>query len=113
MESGRVPEKGPGEYRKSGIRASTEEGWIQESTGKGRIRASAQKVESVRVPEKCRIRASVKKMEIRASTGKVEFGRVPEKGLGEYRERVKSGRVPKMWNPGEYRRRVRVSTGKG
>ena len=43
----------------------------------------------------------------------MESERVPEKGLGEYLERVESGLVPEMWNPGEYWRRVRVSTGKG
>ena len=43
----------------------------------------------------------------------MKSGRVPEKGQGEYRESVESGRVPEMWNPGEYRRRVRVSTEKG
>ena len=52
-------------------------------------------------------------MEIRASTRKVESGQVPKKGLGEYRERVESGRVSEMWNLGEYRTRVWVSTGKG
>ena len=79
VESRQVPKKGrnPGKYQKSGIRASTKEGWIQESTKK------------------------------------VGSGRVPEKGPGEYQERVESGRVPERWNLGEYRRRVRVSTEKG
>ena len=76
MKSEQAPEKGPGKHRKR-VRAGTE---------KGRIRASA---------------------------GKVESGRVPEKGSGEYRERVESERVPEMWNLGEYQRRVRVSTGEG
>ena len=48
------------------------------STGKGRIPASAEKVES---------------------------GRVPKKGPGEYREMVESGRVLENRNPGEYRKR--------
>ena len=34
----------------------------------------------------------------------MESGRVPEKDLGEYRERIESGRVPEMWNPGKYQK---------
>ena len=34
----------------------------------------------------------------------MESGRVPEKGPSEYWERVKSGKVPEMWNPGKYRK---------
>ena len=63
--------------------------------------------------EKGIIRASAKKVEIRASTGKMESRRVSEKGPGEYQKRVESGRAPEMWNPGEYRRMIRVSTRKG
>ena len=74
MESGLVPKKGrnPNEYRKSGIRASTGEGWIQASSGKGRIRVSAGKVE------------------IWASAGKVESRRVPKRwDPSEYWRRVR------------------------
>ena len=40
------------------------------------------------------------------------FGRVPEKGLGEYWERVESGRG-KSRNPGKYwKGGIRASTGK-
>ena len=46
MGSGRVPKMGnPGKYRKGRIRASIGEGKIRVSTGKGRIRASTGKVE--------------------------------------------------------------------
>ena len=62
MESGRVPKK-------------------------GRIRASAKKVESGRVPKKGRIQANTEKVEIRASVGKW-------KNPG--------GRVLERWNPGEW-----------
>ena len=62
-------------------------------TEKGRIRASARKVESGRVPEKGRdeykevwIWASTKKGRIREGAKKVESGRVLEKGPSEYRE---------------------------
>ena len=53
---------------------------------------------------KCEIRAITEKGRIWASARKVESGRVPEKGPGEYWERVESGRVPEMWNPGKYRK---------
>ena len=60
------------------------------------------------------------------------LGETPEKGSGKHRkmldsgeyrkkggipasaEKVESGRVPEMWDPGEYREgNLRVSTGKG
>ena len=66
---------------------------------------------------------STEKGGILASTGKVGSGRVPKKwDLGEYKKygiwastrKVGSGRVPKMGNPGEYRKcKIRVSIGKG
>ena len=83
--SKRVLEKGPGEYWKGGIRASTG------------------------------------KVEIQASTGKVGSRRVPERwDPGEYRRRVRvstekvgCGRVSEMWDPGEYRKcGIRASTEK-
>ena len=40
---------------------------------------------------------STGKGRIPTSVGKVESGGVPKKGLGEYREMVKSGRVPKKY----------------
>ena len=57
----------------------------------------------------------------RASTGNGESGRVPEmwdpgeywegRNPGEYRKRVESGRVPEMGNPGEDRKcGIRAST---
>ena len=79
VESGRVPRRGrnPGEYRKSGIRASIGEGLIRASIKKGRILASDEKVESGQVTEIWdpseylkRVRVSTGKVEIRASTGK-------------------------------------------
>ena len=54
------------------------EGKIRVSTGKGTIRASI---------EEGKIRVSTEKGRIRASTGNRGFGR-----------------VPKMWDPGEYRK---------
>ena len=83
MGSGRVSKKWDlGEYRKVGIRVSTE------NVGSGRV------IE----------KGSVEywKGGIRESTEKVGFGRVLEK--------MGSRRVPKRWDPGEYRRRVREST---
>ena len=84
MGSGRVPEKGLGEYQKGGIRASA---------GKVEIRVSTEKVGSGRVPELWDL-GEYQKCGIRASTENVGFGQVPEK--------VGSGRVPEMWDPGEY-----------
>ena len=93
---GQAPEKGPGKYQKrfdpgeyrkrynhgecqkSEIRASTEEGYGRVQ-GKGRIRASAGKVEIWASTRKGRIRASAEKVEIRASTRKVGSRRVPER----------------------------------
>ena len=64
------------------------EGKIRVSIGEGKIRVSA---------GKGRIRASTGKLEIYASTKNEE-----------------SGRVPKIWDPGEYREgKIRVSTEKG
>ena len=64
------------------------EGKIRVSTGEGKIRVST---------EKGRIQASTGKVEICAST-----------------ENGESGRVPKIWDPGEYREgKIRVSTEKG
>ena len=73
--SGRVPEMWDlGEYRKCGIRATTE------------------KVKSGRVPEKV---GSYRKWGIWASTGNVGSGRVPEKVKSRrVPEKEKSGRVP-------------------
>ena len=51
--------------------------------------------------------------EIRASSENGS-GQVPKKvGFGCIPEKVESLRVSKRWIPGEYRRRVWVSTGKG
>ena len=62
--------------------------------------------------------------EIRASTGEGS-GKAPEKGrIQASTEKIESGRVPKRWNPGEYRKsrnlgeyrkraRIRASTGEG
>ena len=86
------------------IQASTRErSW--RVSGKGRIRASAGKVEN---------RVRTRKGRIRESVGKVESGQVPDKwDPGEYRKggirastREGFRRVPKKWNLGEYRRRV-------
>ena len=92
------------------------------STGKGRIQASTGNVGSGRVPEmwnpgeyregnirvstgKGRIRASIGEGKIRVSTGK---GRI-QASTGN----VGSGRVPEMWDLGEYQKcGIRASTGK-
>ena len=98
MGSGRVPEMWDlGEYQKCGIRVSTGKGRIRASIGEGKIRVST---------GKGRIRASIGEGKIRVSTGK---GRI-QASTGN----VGSGRVPEMWDPGEYREgNIRVSTGKG
>ena len=94
---GITPEKGLGKHRKM-----LDPGEYQK---KGGIPASAEKVESGRVPEmwdpdeyrEGNIRVSTEKGRIQASTGSVG-----------------SGRVPEMWDLGEYREgNIRVSTGKG
>ena len=77
MGSERVPEKGPGEYQKDGIRVSTENvgfGQVPEKWDPGKYREG-------------KIWVSTEKCRIRASTGNVG-----------------SGRVRKMWDPGEYRK---------
>ena len=64
MRFERVAKKGPGEYQERSGRVP----------GKGRIRASA---------------------------GKVESRGVPKKGPGKYRERLDLGEYRKRWDPGE------------
>ena len=69
MESGRVPEKGPGEYQER-----VEFGRVSEMWNPGECR-------------KCGIRASTGKGRIRECAGKVESGQVPEMwNLGKYRK---------------------------
>ena len=87
VESGRVPEKGPGEYRErwdpSEYQKKKIEIWARTREGKGRIRASI---------GEGKIRVSTEKGRIRASTGNGGFGRVPGKvGSEQVSEKVKSG----------------------
>ena len=83
VKFGRVPENGPGEYRRK-LRASTGEGFGQVLK---KLRASTREGFG-RVLEK-----------LWASTGEGS-GRVPEKGPGEYRKMVESGPVLEK-GPGE------------
>ena len=122
MGSERVPEMWDlGEYQKCGIRASIGKGRILVSTRKVEIRASTRNGGSGRVPEmwdpgeyregnirvsteKGRIRASIGEGKIRVSIGKGRI-RASTKNVG-------SGRVSKMWDPGEHREgKIRTSTG--
>ena len=79
-------------------------------------------MESGNVPRKGRIRASAEKVEIRVSTGKVRSGQVSERwnpsryrkgGIRASIRKVGSGRVQERWDLGKYRKGgIRASTGK-
>ena len=95
--SGQTPEKGPGKHRKM-----LNPGEYRKK--KGGIPASAENVESGRVPEMWDP-GEYRKCGIRASTRNVGSGRVPEMwDLGEYQKcgiwastrKVGPGRVPEM-----------------
>ena len=93
---GQTPEKGPGKHRKM-----LDPGEYRKKSG---IPASAEKVESGRVPERWDP-GEYREGNIRVSTGK---GRT-QASIGN----VGSGRVPEMWDLGEYQKcGIRASTGK-
>ena len=78
---GQTPEKGPGKHRKM-----LDPGEYRKKKKKNGIPASAEKVESGRVPEMW------------------DLGEYQKCGIWASTRKVGSRRVPEMWDPGEYRK---------